>query len=442
MKTLLQSLVVLAVLIGVVVLVYRRRPGELLTDIRTLFSHRLVYLGLPALAVAVAGFYYWTARGPEVPPPAQPGAPVVESPASPPAPAPASTAAAPAQDISALYRKIGPSVVAVYTYGERSESIGRGSGFFLGSSGHVVTNLHVLRGAHSAQIKTAGGRLYPVLGLAAKDIPGDLALLAVKVPWNESVPLSVSAAVPQVGEQVVVVGSPFGLEQSVSDGIVSAIRETGQQARVLQITAPISPGSSGSPVVNMRGELVGVAFSQVSRGQNLNFGIAAERVSRLAGASGPPVTLAGGAAASGIGMGRQTYCYLDEKGSVRFSEAPPNPRYRYQVISGPDGSLDRDRFEHWVFEQIGGNPQDIDPQAAVVRAREELPDVFRRTFQSQYALGDLPKMPQEAQNHWQRVANLHLANAYNGALQKRNKAVLQYRVMMDAFQLYMMSRGQ
>ncbi len=435
MKSLLNILVVLAVLLGVVLWVYRRRPGDLWTDLRHLFSHRAVLFGLPVLILATAGVVYWAGREEAPPAPAVLPVPPVEAPAA----APVATGPA-TQDVAALYRRIGPSVVAIYTYNERRENIGRGSGFFHGASGHVVTNLHVLRSAHSAQIKTAAGNLHPVTGISARDPAGDLALLSVRIPWGESIPLAVSAVLPEVGERVVVVGSPFGLEQTVSDGIVSAIRDTAERGRILQITAPISPGSSGSPVVNLRGEVVGVAFSQFTGGQNLNFCIAGERVARLAAASGPPAPLAGGAASPGL-EGKQIHCYLDEKGSVRFTDDPSSPRYRYQVISTPDGSLDRNRYERWVFEQIGGNPRDIDPQAAVNKAREELPDLFRKVFPPQYSLGDLPQMPQDAQNHWQRMVNQHLANAYNGAVQKRNKAILQHRVMMDAFQMYAVSRS-
>lgn len=438
MNTILNILVVLAVLLAAVLLVYRRRLGELWTDLRTLFSHRVVAFGVPVFLLVVIVIFYWAGRDRAAPP-----APVVPLPeagvpvAAPPSPAPTGAAL---PDVSALYRKIGPSVVAIYTYSERRENIGRGSGFFHGASGQVVTNLHVLRGAHSAQIKTAAGKVYPVAGIAARDVAADLALLAVSMPWTESFPLAVTTALPEVGERVVVVGNPFGLEQTVSDGIVSAIRETAERGRVLQITAPISPGSSGSPVANLRGEVVGVAFLQFRGGQNLNFCISGERVARLASAAGPPVSLVGGSAATGMVGGKQTFCYLDEKGTVHFSDSTANPRYSYQLISTPDGSLDRSRYERWVFEQIGGNPQDIDPQAAVTRAKEELPDVFRQVFPSQYTMNDLPGMPQDARNHWERVVNHHLANAYNGAVQKRNRAILQHRVMMDAFQMYAMSR--
>jgi tetratricopeptide (TPR) repeat protein len=78
-----------------------------------------------------------------------------------------------------------------------------------------------------------------------------------------------------------VYGSPLGLGNTVSDGIVSAIRDIPDFGKVIQITAPISPGSSGSPVLNMNGEVIGIAFFQMIEGQNLNFAIPSEKITSL-----------------------------------------------------------------------------------------------------------------------------------------------------------------
>ena len=77
------------------------------------------------------------------------------------------------------------------------------------------------------------------------------------------------------------IGNPFGLEGSVSNGIVSAVRDIPTFGRIIQITAPISPGSSGSPVVNMQGQVIGVATLQITGGQSVNFAIPSERISQL-----------------------------------------------------------------------------------------------------------------------------------------------------------------
>ncbi len=93
--------------------------------------------------------------------------------------------------------------------------------------------------------------------------------------------LRVAKTLPEAGDRVLVVGNPEGLERTVSEGIVSAVRNVGDYGNVIQISAPISPGSSGSPVLNLKGEVVGVATFVDKEGQNLNFAVSAERFDRM-----------------------------------------------------------------------------------------------------------------------------------------------------------------
>src|SRR5204863_3042512 len=125
------------------------------------------------------------------------------------------------------------------------------------------------------------GKKFPVKGVLAVDGEGDLALLQVDVPRELAIPLPVIRAVPQEGESIVVIGNPYGLEGSVSNGIVSAVREISGYGKIIQITAAISPGSSGSPVVNMQGQVIGIATLQITGGQSVNFAIPSERISQL-----------------------------------------------------------------------------------------------------------------------------------------------------------------
>lgn len=185
------------------------------------------------------------------------------------------------EDLPAIVKKIGQSVVVVQTYDKEGSSLGQGSGFFINEMGNVITNRHVLEGADRAEIKTADGKVYLVKEILAEDKEGDLILISVAITLKAVHPLSVSASLPEVGERVVVIGNPLGLEQTVSDGIVSAVREIPSFGKVVQITAPISPGSSGSPVVNMKGEVIAVATFQAVKGQNLNFSIPGKRVADL-----------------------------------------------------------------------------------------------------------------------------------------------------------------
>lgn len=185
-----------------------------------------------------------------------------------------------------LVRRVKPIVVAVATYDAQGEALMTGSGFFL-RPGQVVTNLHVLRGAQRCEIKTLDGkgRVFPVAGTLAVDEEGDLALLSVDVPPADSSlrqrVSELAAVLPDEGEQIVVIGNPLKLEGSVTDGIVSAVREVPNLGKIIQITAPISHGNSGSPVFNMKGQVVGVVTVKVTNGQNINLAIGAARVAQL-----------------------------------------------------------------------------------------------------------------------------------------------------------------
>lgn len=188
---------------------------------------------------------------------------------------------APAQDfLPDLVKRIKPSSVAIETFDSRDNTLSRGSGFFIASD-RVITNRHVIERAVRVEIHLLDGKKFTVKGVVALDGEGDLALLQVDVPKGLALPLPIVKAVPQEGESVVVVGNPYGLEGSVSNGIVSAVREISGYGKIIQITAPISPGSSGSPVVNMAGQVIGVATLQAAEGQSLNFAVPAERISQL-----------------------------------------------------------------------------------------------------------------------------------------------------------------
>lgn len=187
-----------------------------------------------------------------------------------------------ADNLPEIIKKIQPSVVVILTYDTDGQISGQGSGFFINEKGNVITNRHVLVGASSAEVKTANGKIYPITKVFAEDEVGDLILVSVDIPAGAVHASSVSATIPEVGERIIVIGSPEGLEQTVSDGIVSAVRDIPAFGKIIQITAPTSPGSSGSPVVNMKGEIIGVATFQMVEGQNLNFAIPGERSLKLA----------------------------------------------------------------------------------------------------------------------------------------------------------------
>ena len=177
-----------------------------------------------------------------------------------------------------LVRRVKPAVVAVVTYDAKGNTLLSGSGFFV-RPGQVITNLHVIEGAHRAEVKTLDGkgRIYPVDGVLSTDEEGDLALLGVTVPAERAHAVEVTTALPEEGERVFVIGNPLRLEGSISDGIVSAVREVPNLGRIIQITAPVSHGNSGSPLFNMKGQVVGVVTIKVTNGQNINLAMSSAR---------------------------------------------------------------------------------------------------------------------------------------------------------------------
>jgi tetratricopeptide (TPR) repeat protein len=185
------------------------------------------------------------------------------------------------EDLPALIKKVEPSIVVIFTYNQEGKILGQGTGFFIDKKGQVVTNYHVLKEGSRSEINTSDGQSYPVKAVIAEDSEGDLIRVLVETPGEKITPLPLSPGLPQVGEKIFIMGTPLGLEKTVSDGIVSAIREIPGFGKIIQVTAPISPGSSGSPVLNMKGEVIGVATFFIMAGQNLNFAIPGERISKM-----------------------------------------------------------------------------------------------------------------------------------------------------------------
>ncbi len=146
-----------------------------------------------------------------------------------------------------------------------------GTGFVVRKDGWIATNLHVIAGARELIVVTTDNHEYPVADVLASDEVADLALVRVEASDLRPVVLGDSEQV-RPGDSVVAIGHPLGLEDTVSNGLVSAVRADAGLT-VLQISAPIAPGSSGGPLFSDKGEVIGVATSFINAGQNLNFGV-------------------------------------------------------------------------------------------------------------------------------------------------------------------------
>jgi len=172
-----------------------------------------------------------------------------------------------------------PSVVLLVFETDRPNGAKLGSGFFVGPD-IIATNFHVVDGTKSGYAKLPGSPAkYDVVGLVAVDSPRDLALVKIKGVKGKPLPLGDSKAVG-VGDDVYAIGNPEGLEGTFSTGMVSSVRKRGDDS-LIQITAPISAGSSGGPVLNSIGEVIGVAMGSMRGGEALNFAIPASYLKSL-----------------------------------------------------------------------------------------------------------------------------------------------------------------
>lgn len=240
----------------------------------------------------------------EAPRPASP-APILPAPTD----APLSDAASALRDsadadhhlLEELYRRVTPAVVAVTVYAAADDDAGqaRGSGFLIDDAGRVATNAHVIRDAARIELVFHDGRMAPARLLGA-DVASDLALLqvdAAAVAGLTPLRLADSDDV-RPGQRAIVIGNPFGLNHSMTQGIVSA---TGRQLppalltsaglppdfsnpAIIQVDASINPGTSGGPLLNSRGEVIGVATAIHSAGsafQGVGFAVPSNTLRRV-----------------------------------------------------------------------------------------------------------------------------------------------------------------
>lgn len=208
------------------------------------------------------------------PPAANAGEIQIENVAAPSKPAPTSDLTLPE-----LINLVQPSIVRIDVQTELGGSVG--SGFVVDDKGTVVTNLHVVAGGKAAKLTFADKTTVDVTSLLVVNEKKDIAILRFDTSKAKSLPLRLAPALPRDGESVAAFGAPKGLSFTTSNGIVSAVRTSEDlkqfgaefDATMVQTSAPISPGNSGGPLVNMRGEVVGINTVQLTTGQNLNFAV-------------------------------------------------------------------------------------------------------------------------------------------------------------------------
>ena len=180
--------------------------------------------------------------------------------------APAARGPMTAEDI---FTAVSNSVARIQTFDPSGRMIAQGSGVATGNS-VVITNCHVVIDAQRISVKVGGNVLDGVVQVADKELD----LCSLRVTGLYSTPVTVGTGDVRVGQHVYAIGAPQGLELTLSEGIVSSLRQT-TKGTIIQTTAPISPGSSGGGLFDAKGQLIGIVTFQHKTGQNLNFALPA-----------------------------------------------------------------------------------------------------------------------------------------------------------------------
>ena len=170
-----------------------------------------------------------------------------------------------------LFKETRDSVVLIMSFDKYNQPLAIGSGFFIEDGNKIVTNYHVIAGTTSVRIKLTNGSVSSINTVLGINTEQDLAILESSIKGN---PLTLSIKTPEIGQDIIAIGNPIGLEGTLSVGIVSGLRND-EDLVYYQVTAPISPGSSGGPIINEFGEVIGVSTFFVEGGQNLNFAMPA-----------------------------------------------------------------------------------------------------------------------------------------------------------------------
>lgn len=183
---------------------------------------------------------------------------------------------------SEVFQKYNNAVVLIRVYDQQRQLIGYGSGFNIDPKGIVVTNSHVIfSGGHYVDVKfPMHGTFEDVNILGIADSDKDITVLSLGATDLPTVELSTASEISNVGDRVYAIGNPQGLVNTLSEGIVSGVRGE-PEVPFYQITAPISPGSSGGPILNESGKVIGVATFYLKDAQNLNFAISVNELDRI-----------------------------------------------------------------------------------------------------------------------------------------------------------------
>lgn len=249
-------------------------------------------------------------------------------------------------DTKAIYEKASDAVVLLLAEASREpDAIRQGTGVIVSEDGRILSALHVIKGATRVTVKLKNGDVYDDVRVIAFDQRRDLVVLKVAGFGLHRVTLGNSDDV-KIGEPVALISNPEGLEQSISQGIISGVRTLEDRGyKVLQTTAPASHGSSGGAILNAKGELVAITSSKLEGGENLNFGI--------------PINYARGMFAGADSLTLTEFAQRVDTVARTLSTSPSSQRGTEERTDPskegnqwlPDSELHKLEFRCWLYER-------------------------------------------------------------------------------------------
>jgi hypothetical protein len=290
--------------------------------------------------------------------------------------------APPRRDIPAIAKAANGAIVTIVMSDKDGHVIAQASGFLISKDGRIVTNYHVIEHGSSAIIKLPDGAFFVVDGVLAFDKARDVAVIKAHGENFRTLTLGNSDRL-QVGEEVVAIGNPLSLESTVSNGIVSGIRTVEEEGgKFLQVTTPISPGSSGGPLFNMAGEVVGITTLKIKGGENLNFAIPINEAKHLL-----------------LTQSAKAQNFPNEPESVKAQtrggapSIPGDRSYYKQLVAA--GEFNNLPFQYYVcFKNTLNPPEGLDAEtAAAFNTTFYIFTAFALTNDDTQAFRNVPQMP-------------------------------------------------
>lgn len=184
-----------------------------------------------------------------------------------------------AETVPEIVETVSPAIVKIVTFDTNGSEAGQGSGFFISQEGAILTNAHVVKNAYSARVISGMGP-FDSVRILYRDDSRDLAL--IKVETSAARPLFIAKDIAlKPGERVLAIGNPFGLEKAVTEGLIGGVRNTKQGMELIQSSVHVYPGSSGGPLLDFSGQVIGITTSSIEGAENLSFSVGATTISEF-----------------------------------------------------------------------------------------------------------------------------------------------------------------